>query len=724
MNRLSQFLVLALTASTIAFVTPQPAVAAQGDNFAIDDPLSASRTQWWTDARFGMFLHWGVYSAFHGEYTKPDGTTCRDAEWIKRNCAIPDSAYTAKAASWNPTSFDANAIVKLAKDAGQKYIVITAKHHDGFAMWPTQVNDYNIRQKTPFQRDPLRELADAARANGLHFGVYYSIWDWHDPDALPGGNYPEYLKRAKAQLKELITNYDPEVLWFDGSYKGYTNPPNPYSFQDGAQMETYVRGLKPGIIVNERSIDHHGTNDYHLHRPGDGDYTTPEGYYPSSPSPSELMETCDNVSDKWGYTSWDTNYKSSSQLTRSLIHTTSIDSNFLLNIGPTDTGAISPGHANAMQGINSWAATNGAAIYGAGYSGLTSQPSWGRITRKDNKLYLLVYNWPGAGNSVHVSALSPFSVSAARVLGSDQNVTVRAAGDGFDFTPSGSATSPIATVIEADITTPTAAPVGTGTGLKAEFWNNPTFTGSPAVTRTDPTINYLWRYDGSPAPSIGTDNFSSRWTGSIEPRHSETYTFTTISDDTIRLWVNDQLIIDNTTPHIPAWNQGKITLTAGQRYSIRLEHTERSGEAAAKLIWTSPNTPKQAVPQSQLYPTSTSTGRTEAESGTLLGGARVEPHSNASNGQNVGYMSAIGDGVRLSNLKASDSLDIGYSSLNTGTFTLYVNGAKKQTVSFPATGDWNTFKKVTVTVPIPAGAAVTLQHDTGDIPINIDYIDQ
>ncbi|WP_275560198.1 alpha-L-fucosidase [Streptomyces sp. 5-6(2022)] len=596
--------VAALLAAFVV-VAPQPAWAAPSDNFAIDDPLSSPRTQWWTDARFGLFLHWGVYSAFRGEYSRPDGTTCRDAEWIKRNCAIPDSAYMARASTWNPTSFDANAIVKLAKDAGQKYIVITAKHHDGFAMWPTKVNDYNIRQRTPFQRDPLRELADAARANGLHFGVYYSIWDWHDPDALPGGNYPAYLDRAKAQIKELITDYDPEVLWFDGSHKGYTDPPNPYSFEDGARMESYVRGLKPGIIINERSIDHHGADNYHLYRPGDGDFTTPEGYYPTSPSPSELMETCDNVSDRWGYAYWDNNFKSPTTLTRDLIHSTSIDSNFLLNVGPTDTGAISPGHTSALQGMKDWAATHGVAIYGAGFSGLTSQPSWGRITRKGNKLYLHVYTWPDAGGTLHVTARSPFTVTAARVLGSDQTVTVRTAGDGYDFTPSGSATNPIATVIEADIATPAPAAAGTGTGLKAEFWTNTTFTGTPAVTRTDPTINYLWRYEGSPAPSIGTDNFSSRWTGKIQPRYSETYTFTTISDDTVRLWINGQLIIDNTTPHLPTWNQGSINLTAGQLYDIKLEQTENGGEAAAKLIWTSPNTPKQAVPRTQLYPTTT-----------------------------------------------------------------------------------------------------------------------
>ncbi|WP_214417028.1 alpha-L-fucosidase [Sphaerisporangium fuscum] len=581
MKRFGRLIVLLMTAAMIAFVAPRPAMAAPGDNFVIDDALSSARTQWWSDARFGMFIHWGLYSAFAGQYG-----SCRDAEWIKRNCGIPDADYAAKAATWNPTSFDANAIVKLAKDAGQKYIVITSKHHDGFAMWPTQVNDWNIRSRTPFKRDPLRELSDAARANGIHFGVYYSIWDWHDPDFTR--DLPAYLTRAKAQLRELITNYDPEILWFDGEWE------SPFTAQDGEQLEKFVRELKPGIIINNRVSKR---------RLVDGDYDTPEQQLAGSPPSAQLQESCLTISNTWGYAAWDTAFKSPTELTRDLVHLTSNGTNFLLNIGPTDTGAIQPGQLTALQGMKPWMATNGASIYAAGYSGLTGEPSWGKITRKQNKLYLNVYTWPGAGGTLHVPARRPFSVSAARVLGSSQSVTVRAAGDGFDFIPSGPATNSIATVIEADITTPAPAAVGTGTGLKAEFWNNTTFTGAPALSRTDPTVNYAWRFSGSPAPAIGTDNFSSRWSGSIQPRYSETYTFITASDDTVQLWIDGRLIISDTDPHEPRIDRGSIALTAGRRYDIRLEQTENSGEAYAKLIWTSPNTAPQIVPQTQLYPT-------------------------------------------------------------------------------------------------------------------------
>lgn len=584
----TRILALSLLLCASFLTIPASAVnAAPGDNYVVDDALTSSRTQWWNEARFGMFIHWGVYSAFKGVYG-----TCRDAEWIKRTCNVPDSAYVAKAATWNPAAYDANKIVQLAKQAGQKYIVITGKHHDGFAMWPTKVNDWNIRDRTPFQRDPLRELADAARANGIKFGLYYSIWDWHDPDF--STNFPAYLNRAKAQLQELVTAYDPDILWFDGEWSD-TNPTNPFTAQDGEQLEAYVRGLSPDIVVNNRVIKR---------RPVDGDTGTPEQELPSGPPTAQLQESCMTINGTWGYAEWDTSYKSPTQLTRNLVYLTSNGSNYLLNIGPTDTGDITAGQVSALQGVGAWLAANNAAIYGAGYTGLVAQPGWGRIIRKGDKLYLAVHTWPSAGSPLHVTARSPFTVTGARVLGSGQSVAVQAAGDGYDIAPSGAATNSIATVIEVDISVPAAAPVGTGTGLKAEFWNNTTFSGTPVVTRTDPTVNYAWRFSGSPAASILADNFSSRWTGQLQPRHSEQYTFTTASDDTTRLWVNGQLLIDKTTPHAPQVDQGTISLTAGQHYDIRLEQTENSGEAYMKLIWSSPNTPAQIIPATQLYPAS------------------------------------------------------------------------------------------------------------------------
>ena len=192
---------------------PRPA-AGPGTNHATDDPFTSSRTSWWRQDRFGMFIHFGAYSNLEGEYTRPDGTVCRNAEWIKRECRIPDEEYEKQAATFNPSAFDAKAIVRAAKDAGQRYIVITSKHHDGYAMWPTKQNTWNLRDHSSFDphRDILAELKQAADAAGIKLGFYYSIWDWHDPDFAGPATFPRYKKRMYAQLKELVDHYDPALL--------------------------------------------------------------------------------------------------------------------------------------------------------------------------------------------------------------------------------------------------------------------------------------------------------------------------------------------------------------------------------------------------------------------------------------------------------------------------------------------------------------------------------
>ncbi|WP_239313679.1 alpha-L-fucosidase [Plantactinospora mayteni] len=655
--RIGLSLLVAMAATIV--IPSAPVAAAPGDNYVVDDALSGTRTRWFDEARFGMFIHFGPYAVYQGQYG-----TCREVEWIKRQCNIPWSDYEAKAATFRPTSFDANAIVQMAKQAGQKYIVITSKHHDGFAMWPTSVNRWNLRDHSGFSRDLLRELKDAATANGIKLGFYYSIWDWHDPDFV--ANFPAYVTKMKAQLQELVTNYDPALLWFDGEW-AETNPTNPWSEQNGEDLERFVRAISPQVVTNNR---------IGKRRLVDGDYGTPEQALAGSPPSAQLQETCMTINNTWGYAAWDTNFKSPTQLVRDLAHLTSNGANLLLNIGPTPTGTVTAGQSAALNGVGTWMTTNGAAITGAGYTGLVGQPTWGKVTRKGNKLYLVVNNW---ATTLHLSQRSPFTVTGARVLGSASPVSVRPSGDGYDFLPSGGATNVIATVIEADITTPTPAAVGTGSGLKAEFWNNATFTGAPAVTRTDPTVNYAWRFSGSPAPSIGTDNFASRWTGSIEPRYSERYTFTAVSDDTIRLWIDGQLIIDNTVPHAPTVDQGSVTLTAG-RHDIRLEQTDQGGSAYMKLIWSSPNTPAQIVPRSQLYPTTGTVQRFNdnvatystgwaVSSGRGLGDYNDDVHYTTNNGASFTY-TFNGTGIDYLSERNSDQ----------GLVDIYLDGVLRATV--------------------------------------------
>jgi alpha-L-fucosidase len=188
------------------------------------------------------------------------------------------------------------------------------------------------------------------------------------------------------------------------------------------------------------------------------------------------------------------------------------------------------------------------------------------------------------------------------VLGSDQPVGARRDGDVVTITPEGGPANDIATVVELTLRTSRPAGPARGTGLAASFWPNASVTGEPTVTRTDRTVNYDWKYTGSPDPAIPAEPFAARWTGRVEAPYTGTYTFTTVSDDTVRLWVDGRLVIDNTTPHGPVVDRGTVALRAGQRYPIRLEQTEQGGEASMKLIWSSPDITQQVVPAARLHP--------------------------------------------------------------------------------------------------------------------------
>ncbi|MGY5127053.1 alpha-L-fucosidase [Streptomyces nigrescens] len=573
---------------------PRP-TAGPGTNHATDDPFTSARTSWWRQSRFGMFIHFGAYSNLEGEYTRPDGTVCRNAEWIKRECHIPDEEYERQAATFNPSAFDAQAIVRAAKDAGQRYIVITSKHHDGYAMWPTRQNTWNLRDHSSFdpRRDILAELKKAADAAGIKLGFYYSIWDWHDPDFADPATFPRYKKRMYGQLKELIDSYDPALLWFDGEWDT-DNPTNSWSRRDGADLQAYLHTLNPRLIVNNRV----GKREV-----VDGDFGTPEQEIPAEPVDGQLWESCMTLNDHWGFAKYDTHWKSSATVVRNLLDVASRGGNYLLNVGPDRLGRIPQPSVDRLRDTGRWLTAHGQgdAVYGAGHTGLVADPPWGAVSRRDNELYAAVTSWPAAGAALHLTARAPFDITAARVLGSSQQVKVARSGDGFDLTPTGAATDPRASIIRLTIRPPAAAPAGTGTGLTARSWANDSFTGPPAVTTVDPTVNKSYRFDGSPGPVIPADRFSTRWTGSIQPRYDETYTFTTVSDDTVRLWIDGNPVIDSATPHGPKADKGTVTLKAGHRHRIRIDYTEQTGEAHMKLLWSSPSQDQQIVPQRQLY---------------------------------------------------------------------------------------------------------------------------
>jgi alpha-L-fucosidase len=353
-----------------------------------------ARMKWWREARFGMFIHWGVYSVPAGTH---DGKKIPDiGEWIMFHGRIPTADYRKYAKEFNPTKYDAERWVKLAKEAGMKYIVITTKHHDGFAMFDSKASDWNIVKATPFQRDPMKELAAACQKEGIKLGFYYSqAQDWNHPggaaygphwDKAQEGDMDEYLdKIAVPQVKEILSNYGPiSVLWWD--------TPCDMTKQRAAKFIPVLKQLQPNIIMNDR-----------LGGDFAGDTETPEQRIPPTGIAGRDWETCMTMNDTWGYKSDDHNWKSSEMLIRNLIDIASKGGNYLLNVGPTAEGLIPEPSIERLIKIGEWMKVNGESIYGT-----TASPfkklAWGRCTKKirdgGTTLYLNVFDWPSDGKLI------------------------------------------------------------------------------------------------------------------------------------------------------------------------------------------------------------------------------------------------------------------------------------------------------------------------------------
>jgi alpha-L-fucosidase len=365
--------------------------------------MKDQRMQWWRQGRFGMFIHWGIYSVPAGEWKgeRVPGI----GEWIMERAKIPVAEYELLAKQFNPVKFNADEWVRVAKEAGMKYIVITSKHHDGFCLWDSKVTDYDITDATPFERDVLKELSKACKKHGVKLCFYHSIMDWHHPDA-QAPFYPNYNDTSqsnpdfaryvenylKPQVKELITQYGPlGVLWFDGEWiKDWTEPM-------GKDMYDYVRSLQPDIIINNRvGKGRKGMEGLSKSEEYAGDFGTPEQQIPPTGLPGVDWETCMTMNDTWGYKSYDHNWKSAEDLLHKLADIASKGGNFLLNVGPTAEGLIPEPSVERLAAIGKWMKVNAESIHGTTASPLGRLP-WGRCTAKPGKLYLHVFDWPKDG---------------------------------------------------------------------------------------------------------------------------------------------------------------------------------------------------------------------------------------------------------------------------------------------------------------------------------------
>jgi alpha-L-fucosidase len=343
------------------------------------------RLDWFREAKFGMFIHWGLYALPAGEWQgrKIPGI----GEWIMHRAQIPVAEYEQLAAQFNPVRFDAAEWVRLAKEAGQKYMVITAKHHDGFCLFKSAVTDYNTVDATPFGRDVVQELAEECGRQGLKFGVYYSqTQDWHHPDG--DGNFWDYDEEqqdfdgyiehyVKAQVRELLTNYGPLCLiWFD--------TPKGLSEAHSRELLDLVHTLQPDCLVSGRLGNALG--DY----AEAGDNKIPDVAVDAD------WETPATINDTWGFKGYDHRWKSNDDLVVKLVDIVSKGGNYLLNVGPTAEGVIPKPSVGRLLGMGGWLDVNGESVYGT-QPGPIQGLGWCRSTMRGATVYLHVLRWPEDG---------------------------------------------------------------------------------------------------------------------------------------------------------------------------------------------------------------------------------------------------------------------------------------------------------------------------------------
>ncbi len=390
-----------------------------------------ARTKWFTDARFGMFIHWGLYAI------------PARGEWIKSQERISTEEYQQYFEEFNPTLYDPKAWAKAAKEAGMKYAVLTTKHHDGFCLFDSQYTDYKATN-TPAGRDLVKEYVDAFRAEGLAVGFYYSLLDWYHEEYPHFGDrqhpmrdneaykdkthdFSKYIDYMHNQVRELMTNYGKiDIVWFDFSYNDMTG-----EAWRATDLVTMIRKLQPDILIDNRLGGNIKSANPEMYS---GDFDSPEQILPPEGVMNELgqpipWEACITLNNHWGYHAWDRDYKSPKQVIRALVECVSKGGNLLLNVGPTAKGEIPQESLDILKEVGQWMDANGNSIYGCSADALT-KPEWGRYTQNGNMLYAHIYD-RGIG-PINFRGLNG-KISTARLLSDGSEIKIDKPWNAHDY---------------------------------------------------------------------------------------------------------------------------------------------------------------------------------------------------------------------------------------------------------------------------------------------------
>jgi alpha-L-fucosidase len=376
-------------------VSSQVLAAGQAPEPAETSAQHEARMTWWREARFGIFVTWGLYALPAGVWQDGRVQPNRYGEWIMSHLNIPFSEYEPLAKQWHPDKWQAEKLVRLAKRAGAKYLTFTTKWHDGFCMWDTAQTDWSVARAMPRKRDPFKDLAAAAHRHGLKLMPYYSIMDWHQPDYEPRSKLNDtargkpdmdnYVRFMKAQLAELEQKYGPLAgFWFDGNWEPT------WTEGRGRDLEAFCRQLVPGAVLNNRVGKAKDGGQGIV----SGDFSTPELEIPADGLPGRDWETCMTMNNTWGYRRDDVQWKTPAEVIRMLIDCASKGGNFLLNVGPKADGSIPQPSLDILEALANWMAVNSQSIYGTSASPFPAKFDWGRVTAKGDLLYLHLFAWP------------------------------------------------------------------------------------------------------------------------------------------------------------------------------------------------------------------------------------------------------------------------------------------------------------------------------------------